>query len=265
MSAPAHPSRTAPAGPSRTQRARAALGLDDPRLLGLLLLLSATTALYVAMHLGHRFLGVPWHPAFDLGTERGYGEVFFQTLTGWSIVLFVIAAVRRRARVLVVCAAFAAYLLADDYFMIHERIGTWFALNVLYVGRLSTDLGEALWMLMIGILVIVSIAVAYRFSRREVRRLTVTIGAIYAALVFFGVVVDAIHSPFIDMPIIDPILIALEDGGEIGVMSVLVVFLLSLALPATDGPHGAGRALRITDRRPMPIARRTLATRAEQP
>jgi len=224
----------APARPSRAQRARSALGLDDLRLWGLVLLLWATTALYVATHLGHRFLGVPWHPAFDLGTERGYGEVFFQMLTGWSILLLVIAAVRRHAGVLFIWAAFTAYLLADDYFMIHERIGTWFALNVMYVGRLSTHLGEGLWMLTIGILLIVSIAVAYRLAGPEIRRITIKLGAIYAALVFFGVVVDAIHSPFIDVPIIDPIFIALEDGGEVAVMSVLVVFLLSLAFPNQD-------------------------------
>lgn len=231
---------TTPTHPSRMGRARSALGLDDLRLWGLLLLLWATTALYLVMHLGHRFLGVPWHPAFDLGTERGYGEVFFQMLTGWSILLLVIAAVRRRAATLLVWAAFTAYLLADDYFMVHERIGTWFALNVMYVGRLSTHLGEGIWMLTIGILVVVSIVVAYRLTGPEVRRITITLGAIYAALAFFGVVVDAIHSPFIDIPIIDPVFIALEDGGEIAVMSVLVVFLISLALPATD----AGDTLR---------------------
>jgi hypothetical protein len=33
------------------------------------------------------------------------------------------------------------------------------------------------------------------------------------------------------VPVIDPIMIAVEDGGEIAVMSVLVVYLMSLALP----------------------------------
>jgi hypothetical protein len=33
------------------------------------------------------------------------------------------------------------------------------------------------------------------------------------------------------VPIIDPILIALEDGDEIAVMSLLVTYLVSLAIP----------------------------------
>ena len=217
--------------PSRTRRAITALGLDDPRLRGLLILLWATTAAYVALHLTRRFFGVPWSPNFDLGTERGYGEVFFQMLIGWSIVLLVVVAVRTRAWIMLLWAVFALYLLADDYFTVHERIGTWFAQTVLYVGPLSTHIGEALWLLTIGVLLIVSVAIAFRFSTTEARRTTLTVGALFGALALFGVGVDILHSPFIDLPIVDPLFIALEDGGEIAVMSLLVTYLVSLAFP----------------------------------
>ena len=224
-------------------RALAALGLADPRLRGLLLLLWGTTAAYVGAHLSHRFFGMPWSPAFDLGEERGYAEVFFQTLTAWSIVLLVVAAVRRRAGILIIFAIFTAYLLADDYFQIHERIGTWFGFNVLYVGLLSPHLGEGFWLASIGVLLSASFAIAYRFARPESRRIALTVAAVYAVLAFFGVIIDAIHSPFIDMPVIDPIMIAVEDGGEIAVMSVLVVYLMSLAFPlAVASPQPAERS-----------------------
>lgn len=217
---------------------RASLGLDEPLARGVLLLLWATTAAFVAMHLTHELIGAPWHPFFSLGTERGYAEVFFQTLTGWSILLLVVAAARRRAPVLIVFAVFSAYLLTDDYFQFHERSGTafgvWFDRDVVYLQGLSTHLGEALYLGAVGAVVVAVFLIAYRLARRDARRVALTVAALYAALAFFGVAVDIVHAPFIDAPVIDPIFIALEDGGEIAVMSLIVVCALSLAYGSVD-------------------------------
>lgn len=163
-------------------------------------------------------------------------------LTGWSVLLLMIAGVRLRAGVLGIFAAATVYLLIDDYFMIHETFGTWFAASVMYVGPLSTHIGEVVWLALVGVLLLVSLAVAYRRSTPDLRRISVVLAGLFAALVFFGVAIDALHSPFIDMPFIDPIFIALEDGGEIVVMSVLAVYLVSLAFPtvrAAPSPDAA--------------------------
>ena len=215
---------------SRIVRVRSAIGLDDPRLSGLLILLWATTATFIAVHLSNFFAGMPSSPLFDLGRERGYGEVFFQMLTGWAIVLLLITAVRRRAGIFLIWAATAAYLLIDDYFVIHEHIGGWFALNA----RLSAHLGELLWLAGIGAIVILAIAVAYRFARPDIRPITITIATLFAALAFFGVAVDAIHAPFRGVPVVDSLFTALEDGGEMIAMSLMVVYLVSLAFPAAE-------------------------------
>lgn len=204
--------------------------------MGVLTLLWSTTVVYIILHLSRRFIGVPWSPYFDLGMERGYGEVFFQMLTGWSAIMLVLVAVRTRAWVLLVWATFSLYLLTDDYFTLHERIGTWYALNGPYVGRLTTHLGEALWLAFIGVLLIVSLVIAYRFASARDRRITLILAALFGGLAFFGVAIDILHSPFIDMPVIDPLFIALEDGGEIAVMSLIVVYAVSLAFPREDEP-----------------------------
>jgi hypothetical protein len=225
---------------SRRARWRRALHLDEPLLRGLLLTLWATTAAYIAVHLTRRFLGAPWHPFFDLGTERGYAELYFQTLTGWSILLLLIASARRRAPILVVFAAFSAYLLADDYFQLHERMGTafglWFDREVMYLQGLATHLGEALFLGAVGIIAVAAFAVAYWFARRELRPTATTLAVLYATLAFFGVAVDIVHAPFIDVPVIDPIFIAIEDGGEIAVMSLIAVFALGLAYGSRERP-----------------------------
>ncbi|MEI5584171.1 MULTISPECIES: hypothetical protein [unclassified Agromyces] len=242
---------------SRVARLRSALGLDDPLLRGLLILLWATSAAYVAVHLTHTLAGAPWHPFFNLGTERGYAEMFFQMLTGWSILLLVVAAVRRRAGILVVFAGFAAYLLVDDYFQLHERSGTafgrWFDREVVYLQGLATHLGEALYLAAVGVVVVTAFLVAYRLARPEVRRMARTLALLFAALAFFGGAIDIVHAPFIDAPVIDPIFIALEDGGEIAVMSLIAVFALGLAYGGRDGSarfagtHGAPAAAAAPD------------------
>jgi hypothetical protein len=228
-----------PAPGSRVARLRTELGLDGPLLGGLLMLLWATTAAFVGMHLTHELVGAPWHPFFSLGTERGYAEMYFQMLTGWSILLLVIAAFRRRAGILVVFAAFALYLLVDDYFQLHERMGTafgrWFDREVVYLQGLATHLGEALYLGAVGILVVTVFVVAYRLARPEVRHTARVLAVLYAALAVFGGAVDIVHAPFIDAPIIDPIFIALEDGGEIAVMSLIAVCALGLACGVTGG------------------------------
>ncbi|MCK8609735.1 hypothetical protein [Agromyces sp. C10] len=231
---------------SRFARSRTALGLDEPLAGGILLLLWGTTAAFVAAHLTHKLIGAPWHPFFNLGAERGYAELFFQMLTGWSVLLLAIAATRRRAPILIAFAAFSAYLLADDYFQFHERMGTgfgqWFDREVVYLQGLATHLGEALYLGAVGLAVVVVFAIAYRLARRDARRMAVTGAVLYGALAFFGVAVDIVHAPFIDAPVIDPIFIALEDGGEIAVMALIVTYSLSLAFGRRDGTDATGSA-----------------------
>lgn len=228
------------------ERLRASLGLDEPLVRGVLFLLWLTTGAFIAMHLGHKLIGAPWHPFFNLGSERGYADVFFQMLTGWSVVLLAIAAVRRRVPGLLAFAAFSTYLVADDYFGFHERVGTafgiWFDRDVRYLHGLSTHLGEALYLLGVGIVVVAVFLLAFRAARPEGRGLMIALGVLYAALAFFGVAVDIIHAPFIDAPVIDPVLIAIEDGGEIAVMSLIAASSLSLAFGPGSGPVRSGAA-----------------------
>ncbi|MFE5670681.1 hypothetical protein ACFQ58_03630 [Agromyces sp. NPDC056523] len=219
--------------PGRLARWRSMLGLDDPYLRGLLILLWATTTAYVVAHLSHSLIGAPWHPYFHLGTERGYAELFFQMLTGWTAAMLVVAGVRRRSPAPLVFAAFSLYLLADDYFRVHEQVGTafgiWFDREVVYLQGLATHLGEALFLLGVGAVVITTFVVTYRTAGAAARRMARILAALYAALAIFGFAVDVVHAPFIDEPIIDPIFIAIEDGGEIAVASLIVVHALALA------------------------------------
>lgn len=218
---------------SRLGRWRAALGLDEPAVAGLLVLLWLTTAAFVAAHLGHRLLGVPWHPFFDLGTDRGYAETFFQVITAWTVVLLGIAAIRRRAPLLALFAISSAYLLVDDFFLVHEGMGV---LVAGWVGGepagpgVTVHLGEALYLGAIGLVVASSFALAYRGARGDVRRIALTLAALFAVLAFFGVVVDLLHALVAGPTVVDAAFTAVEDGGEIAAMSLIAAFGFALAL-----------------------------------
>jgi hypothetical protein len=215
---------------SRIRWARTALGLDDPRLLGLLGLFWLATAVHILLHLTRRVVDVPRNRLFDLATEGGYGEQFFQTLTGWCALLLVLIAVRTREWVWLAWASFVLYLLADDYLTLHERMGVWIAEHA-PAGLVSDHTGEALWLLGVGLVMLVAVAIAYRFSSADTRRTMLIVAALFALLALFGVGVDIIHSLVDELPFSDALFIALEDGGEIAVMSLIVVHLVSLAFP----------------------------------
>lgn len=238
---------------SRLGRWRAALGLDEPAVAGLLVLLWLTTAAFVAAHFGHRLLGAPWHPFFDLGTDRGYAETFFQVITAWAVILLGVAAVSRRAPLVALFAISSAYLLVDDYFLVHEGMGVVIAGWVggeaaeLVGSGMTVHLGEALYLGAVGVAVVMSFVVAYRAARPDVRRIALTLAALFAVLAFFGVVVDLLHALVAGPTLLDAAFTAVEDGGEIAAMSLIVAFGFALAFgrardrsPGSVGPRPGG-------------------------
>lgn len=229
---------------SRLGRWRAALGLDEPAIAGLLALLWLTTGAFVAGHFGNRLLGVPWHPSFDLGTDRGYAETFFQVITAWAVILLGIAAVRRRSPLLAVFAISSAYLLVDDYFLVHEGTGVviaeWLGSVPAEPGT-TVHLGEALYLGAVGLVVVTSFALAYRGARPDARRIALTLAALFAVLAAFGVVVDMLHALVAGPTVVDVAFTAAEDGGEIAAMSLIVAFGFSLAF-GRDSGRDPGRA-----------------------
>lgn len=234
---------------SRLGRWRAALGLDEPAVAGLLVLLWLTTAAFVAAHLGHRLLGVPWHPFFDLGTDRGYAETFFQVITAWAVILLGVAAVRLRAPLLALFAISSAYLLVDDYFLVHEGVGVVVAgwVGVEPAGpagpagpAMTVHLGEALYLGTVGVVVVTSFAIAYRAARPDVRRIARTLAALFAVLAVFGVLVDLLHALVAGPTVVDAAFTTVEDGGEIAAMSLIVAFGFALAFARSHGPAPLG-------------------------
>jgi hypothetical protein len=184
-----------------------------------------------------------------LETDRGWSEFVGYAHQGTAAVLLLaLAYVSRHA----LWAAFAAILLcalADDFLRLHENYGGWLAdrLEVRLgfpesvAGLRTSDLGEmAVW----GVLAVVPVLAAlllYSRSDAPNRRAGRVMAGLLAAYVFFGAVVDQLHVLFLDSWVGD-LVGAMEDGGELVVLSLCVVYALGLLAAARGGTPGGPEA-----------------------
>jgi hypothetical protein len=195
----------------------------------LLLLLLAADALFILLHLAHINTPVFSDPRFSLEVERGFGEVFQYLKEYWAALLLLLSGVRQRAPLLVVWSALFGYLLIDDAFEVHERLGAMIAQrfqlpDTMVRGR---DVGEVLVAAAVGGLGLVAIAVAHFRSGRRARRASGRLLGLVALLAGVGVGVDFLHQ-MVGRGAWATVLGALEDGGELLVMTAIVWFVAGL-------------------------------------
>ena len=92
------------------------------------------------------------------------------------------------------------------------------------------------------VLVAVVWAAHARAGSRD-RAVSAVLIVLFGALVFFGIVVDAVHHLVFPGPGLRPLFTVLEDGGEMVVLSIIVAFVFAVALcghrPTLDGRLGA--------------------------
>lgn len=228
----------------------------------LLALFLAVDVAIVGLHLALKLIGTPAGDHFDLGVDRSYGEMLMYIKLGWISALAFLLARRRRSPVFASLALGSLILLLEDALILHERIGwhlrSWIlelipGLNGL--GILSLQIGELLWLgaltIVIGCSFVVSVLRADPVDRRD----ALSIGVFFAAVAFFAVVVDTVHSLFAFGSVGDLVFTVIEDGGELIALSPAVA--LSFALVSTsrgvksvDQDSTAISETALSDRRP---------------
>jgi hypothetical protein len=162
---------------------------------------------------------------FAVTTERGYGE-WFQYAKAAAVALLLLRA-RGKSPVVFVWAGLFAYLMVDDAFAVHESFGRFAApvLGLPAIGSLRPEqMGELLFYAVIGLVFITALAVLLRGGDPEGRSLSVALALPFTLLVFFGVVMDMLHSLARDSSYRYATGV-IEDGGEMVAMSVLVALV----------------------------------------
>jgi hypothetical protein len=199
---------------------------------------------------GHSFTD-PWL----LETDGGWAEVFGYVQQGAIALLLLVLAVLTRRLVFVPWAALFAFALADDSLRLHENKGAWLAEMLdrklwfpdSLLGLRANDLGEMIVWGLLAVAPLAAVALLHRRGDAWTRRAGVGLAVLTAAYVFFGAVVDQFHVLFLDSWLGD-VVGTVEDGGELIVLSVVVVYVVGRIASARRRPE------RLLDEDRAPVA-----------
>ncbi|MDQ3070905.1 MAG: hypothetical protein M3R55_14400 [Acidobacteriota bacterium] len=200
-------------------------------------------ATLILADISHR-QGVLSHLSFLVTEESGFGEIFQYGKTAVGVLLLTILSARRASLSALIWALVLLLVLLDDSLELHERGGVYLAgaLGLESIGALrGNHLGELIAFAGLAVCCMIAVGVGWRYGDREDRRLTRTLLMWFGALAFCAVVLDAVSS-FTRRSRFGGGVAALENGGEMIVMSLLVISVWARlrrdAVGATIGPAG---------------------------
>ena len=160
-----------------------------------LVLLISIDLVFVVLHVLENQTELLSNPQFLLSTDRGYSENF-QYLKMLGIVFLLSSLfMRTRAVPYLIWAILFGYLLLDDICRIHETVGGEFIGDLLQRMPLTSSadtyrLGQIIFALVVGGLILSTIMVTVYFSRGFVRRTLNWMLILLFGFAFFSVFVD---------------------------------------------------------------------------
>ena len=214
-----------------------------------LLLLLCGDVTFMLLHVSNRL--VPRNPLLSLSVDGGYSEFFQYFKEGWTALLFFAMWWRTRDVLFAAWALLFTYLFFDDALTIHESMGKVIATHWAFIptfGMRADDFGELAVSAIAGAVFLLPIGGLYLRGSENGKSVSRDLSVLFAVLVFFGVVVDAVHQAIQEQQVHG--LTVLEDSGEMIAMSLIVSY--AVLLWQRRG-HGTGLLWRlITERRLAP-------------
>jgi len=211
----------------------------------LLVLLILTDFGFILGHILLRFdflAGKQW----NITTERGYAESFQYIQEIWITTTLFIYGIKTLALNYFSWSILYSYILLDDYFQIHERLGSDLVSLFNYhpaFGLRAQDIGETSVFTIFGVFFLVILLFSYKRSNLHTRNISNNLFFLLASLTVFGFIADMIHS-VVDEVIGNDLLSLyfeiIEDGGEMLVMSIIVWYVLCInpvSYPSSYGHH----------------------------
>lgn len=172
--------------------------------------------------------------AFSIARDLGMAEGFQYVKEFWIVLLLGFLALRQHKKELIGWSLLYAYLLFDDMFALHEKLGDVIAglignrLDTLLVANLEVDdIGEVIGILGLGFLFAMILVPAFLRLQPNARPVFRALTLLLAALLFFGLGLDLLDR-FFDSYAIQEIFKLVEDGGEMLVMSVTCWYAYTL-------------------------------------
>ncbi|BBO23934.1 MAG: hypothetical protein L6Q31_10785 [Fimbriimonadaceae bacterium] len=203
--------------------------LNRPGASVLLIVLLCCDLAFVVLHFANVLSPQLRNPLFNIECDRGYAEAFQYAKYSLILVSLVLTAWKNRVWRYVSWVLVLGYFLADDSLKLHEQLGALLAEKLDFIPPLGLrlqDFGELAVSASAGSLLLIAGVFAYRGGSADFKKTSKDLTLLILLLVFFGVVVDMVHSA-IDMgrPI-GLILEFVEGGGEMLSVSLLAWYSL---------------------------------------
>jgi hypothetical protein len=187
---------------------------------------------FMVLHIIHKLTPYLKDIRFWLGQDGGYAEFFQYGKIALIIVLLLYLNLLDFAPVYVVWLVIFSYFLIDDALQVHETVGYYLADRFHFpaqFGLRPVDFGELLASGTVGAVCLVLIVAAHVYSEPPLRKVNWQFIGVFAALAFFGVFVDTLHSVSMAGPrLVQGMVGLVEDGGEMLVMSFTVFMMLGM-------------------------------------
>lgn len=201
--------------------------------LTLLILLLCADLAFIVLHIIYVETGWLHGSDFSLEADRGLPEAFQYVKQFWIAVALALTCWRTRISVYGSWALVFAFLLVDDAAQLHENVGRWlgqeYSLPAVF-GLRSDDLGELIFAGMVGLSMVTLVGIAVMRADAQLQRICRDMLLLVGALAFLGVVVDTLHViAYFKRSLWAQILLLVEDGGEMLVMSILTAYTFQIA------------------------------------
>jgi hypothetical protein len=204
----------------------------------LLLLFLLADLFFIFFHILHvapdEWLPFFSNDAFAITEDLGMAEGFQYVKEFWIFLLLGFLALRKHKRELIGWSLLYGYLLSDDMFSLHEKLGDFIAalignrFDALLIAHLKMDdIGEVIGILGIGLLFALILIPNFLRLRPDARPVFRTLTWMLAGLLFFGLGLDLLDR-LVDSRAIQELFKTVEDGGEMLVMSVTCWYAYTL-------------------------------------
>jgi hypothetical protein len=188
---------------------------------------------FTVLHLIYVETGFLRGMRISLESDGGPSEIYQYVKEFWLIVCMVIAFVSTRHRVFLSWALVFTFLLADDAGQIHENLGSSFSERYQLpapFGVRPKDIGEMIVGLSAGLIALIVVLAGLWRSTEQCRRISRDLAVMVVALGVAGILVDMVHVvAYYSGSLLAQLLIVIEDGGEMVIMSALTAYAFHVA------------------------------------
>jgi len=189
----------------------------------LLILLLLTDLFFIVLHISFGQSSL-----FSIERDMGFAETFQYIKEYWIVLMLLWIALKRRSVLFFVWSILFFFLLFDDALRFHESAGTLFAKYYNLKGNWAQDIGQLAVSIVIGVIFFSIIGISHYLSKQKFRKISKHLAILILTLAFFGVFMDAVHSLFKYRDVVNNLLLLIEDGGEMVVMSLITWYVFNI-------------------------------------